>query len=228
MTSAHDLRALFLSSRLKPRLRQRHESRPSMTRDYSHFLPPRPRDTGSHSELSPLQALGWQPFFAQQISADELTATPPVRVVEVHRNALHVVGDNIDTTLPPRQDVTVGDWLLLDQARLRSSQVLERASVIKRRAPGTERQEQLIAANIETAFIVTSCNQDFNIARLERYIAVTFEAEITPVIVLTKTDMIHDPHGYIEKAKEISEGVAVVALDAKSDEPKTKLADWCK
>src|SRR6056297_3441978 len=205
MTAAHDLRALFLSSRLKPRLRQRHESRPSMTRDYSHFLPPRPRDTGSHSELSPLQALGWQPFFAQQISADELTATPP-----------------------PRQDVTVGDWLLLDQARLRSSQVLERASVIKRRAPGTDRQEQLIAANIDTAFIVTSCNQDFNIARLERYVALAYEARITPVIVLTKKDLATDPQGYVDAARAVSDLIDVIALDARSTAPGTELADWCR
>ena len=199
-----------------------------MTRDYSNFLPPRPRDTGPNAKLNPLQALGWQPFFAQQISADDLTATPPVRVVEVNRNALHVVGENIDATLPPRQDVTVGDWLLLDQARLRSSQLLERTSVIKRRAPGTDRQEQLIAANIDTVFIVTSCNQDFNIARLERYAALAYEARITPVIILTKPDLVTDPQSYINAACAVSDLIEVIALDARSDAPTTELAAWCR
>ncbi|MFD1156932.1 GTPase RsgA [Roseovarius aestuarii] len=133
---------------------------------------------------SPLETYGWQPFFAQQTDIEELIQTPPVRVVEVHRNGLHVIGDDIDQMLaPPRPDVTVGDWLLLNHEDLPASRVLERKSLLKRRAPGTDRQEQLIAANIDTCFVVTSCNQDFNIARLERYIALCFEAEIEPVIV---------------------------------------------
>ena len=199
-----------------------------MTRGYSHFLLLGPGDTRPNDSLSLLQALGWQPVFAQQISVDDLTSTPPVRVVEVHRNGLHVLGEAIDTTLPPRPDVTVGDWLLLDRARPASSRVLERTSLIKRRAPGTDRQEQLIAANIDTAFIVTSCNQDFNVARLERYLALALDAHITPVIVLTKTDLVTDAQSYIEAARTVSDLIDVVALDARGSGPKTELATWCK
>lgn len=199
-----------------------------MTRDFSHFLPPRRSETEPNASLSPLQALGWKLVFAQQISVDDLTSTPPVRVVEVHRNGLHVLGDAIETTLPPRPEVTVGDWLLLDRARPASSRVLERTSLIKRRAPGTDRQEQLIAANIDTAFIVTSCNQDFNVARLERYIALALDARITPVVVLTKSDLVTDPQSYIEAARTVSEMIDVVALDACGGAPRTELASWCK
>nr|WP_170403999.1 ribosome small subunit-dependent GTPase A [Ruegeria arenilitoris] len=199
-----------------------------MTRDYSNFLPPRASEAGSHANPSPLQALGWQPFFAQQISVEDLSATPPVRVVEVHRNGLHVVGDGIDTVLPPGADATVGDWLMLDSTRPRSSRVLERTSLIKRRAPGTDRQEQLIAANIDTAFIVTSCNQDFKVARLERYAALAFEARMTPVIVVTKTDLVTDPQNYIDAARAVSDLIDVVAFDARGDAPRTKLLPWCK
>ncbi|MFV1635776.1 MULTISPECIES: ribosome small subunit-dependent GTPase A [Phaeobacter] len=199
-----------------------------MTRDYSDFLPRRARDTGSQAKLSPLQALGWQPFFTQQVSVEDMAATPPVRVVEVHRSGQHALGDGIDTILPPRADVTVGDWLLLDQSHPRSSRALERASLIKRRAPGTDRQKQLIAANIDTAFIVTSCNQDFKLARFERYASLAFEARITPVIVLTKTDLLADPHDYIDAARAVSDIIDVVALDARGSAPKTDLATWCK
>lgn len=199
-----------------------------MIRDYSQLFPAQSGVQDATDKPAFLSTLGWQPYFSQQIDINELAQTPPVRIVEVHRNALHVLGDGIDEMLPPRRDATVGDWVLFDRDNPKSSRVLARKSLVKRRAPGTDRQEQLIAANIDTAFIVTSCNQDFNIARLERYVAVAFEAKITPVIVLTKTDMIPDPQDYIDKAKEVSETVAVVALDAKSDEPKTKLADWCK
>ncbi|MEL6915207.1 MAG: ribosome small subunit-dependent GTPase A [Pseudomonadota bacterium] len=196
-----------------------------MTRDYSQFFPPHPRET--EPGLTPLQALGWNAVFAQQISIYDLAATPPVRVVEVHRNALHVLGEGIDTTLPPRHDATVGDWLLLDAARPASSRVLERTSLLKRRAPGTNRQEQLIAANIDTVFVVTSCNRDFNVARLERYVALALDARITPVVVLTKTDLVADPQGYIDAARTVSDVLDVVALDARGEAPAADLAPWC-
>ena len=51
-----------------------------------------------------LQRIGWQPFFAQQISVDEMALTPPVRVTEVHRSGLRVLGDGIDMMVPPRAD----------------------------------------------------------------------------------------------------------------------------
>ncbi|WP_299324422.1 ribosome small subunit-dependent GTPase A [Parasphingopyxis sp.] len=199
-----------------------------MVRDYSAFLPPRIKGGGSEQHISPLETLGWQPYFATQISEDALTETPPVRIVEVHRSALHIIGDGIDKTIPPLPDATVGDWVLLDRQRPQSSRVLERKSLIKRRAPGTDRQLQLIAANIDTVFIVSSCNQDFNVARLERYIALAFEADITPVIVLTKADLVSETQSYIDRAAAISELVPVVTLDARGEEPGAKLKDWCK
>ena len=199
-----------------------------MTRDYSKFLPPEMMGGPLERPLSPLDRLGWQSHFAQQTDVDALIATPPARIVQLHRNALHVMGDGIDETLPFLPDATVGDWVLVNRDVPASSQILERKSVIKRRAPGHDRQAQLIAANIDTAFIVTSCNADFNVARLERYIALVFEADITPVIVLTKVDLCPDPQGYVDQAGAISDLVSVVTLDARGDEPKEKLADWCK
>ncbi|MFK8035922.1 MAG: ribosome small subunit-dependent GTPase A [Hyphomicrobiales bacterium] len=199
-----------------------------MTRDYSKFLMPTSAGGSSKRILSKLDVLGWQPFFAQQTSIEELAATPPVRVTEVHRNGLHILGENIDQMIQPLPDVTVGDWLLLNQAQPKSSAVLERKSLIKRRAPGSDRQVQLIAANVDTAFIVSSCNQDFNIARLERYIALAFEAGVSPVIVLTKTDLCETPETYVEDAQVISELVPVIVLDARGVEPGEKLSAWCK
>ncbi len=199
-----------------------------MTKDYSAFFPGRATGSGSAPALSPLETLGWHSHFAQQISVDALAETPPVRIVEVHHNALHVVGDGIDTTIQPLSDATVGDWVLLDRRQPQASRVLERRNLLKRRAPGTDRKIQLIAANIDTMFIVSSCNQDFNIARLERYVAMAFEAEINAVIVLTKSDLASDAEAYAEAADAISDLVAVVLLDARGDEPGKKLADWCR
>ena len=199
-----------------------------MVRDYSSFLPSSMARRSNDRELTMLERLGWGPTFAGQIDADTLVATPPVRVVAVHRSGLQVLGDGIDHMIPPGPEATVGDWLLLDRERPRSSDVLERKSLIKRRAPGTDRQVQLVAANIDTVFVVTSCNQDFNVARLERYVALAFEAEIDPVIVLTKADLVEDPSPYVDAAGNISNRVSVIALDARGTGPQQLLAEWCK
>ncbi len=199
-----------------------------MVRDYSAFLPGQPAARPARREPSALERLGWGPGFARQIDADALTATPPVRVVAVHRSGLQVVGDGIDETIPPGPEATVGDWLLLDRARPRASRVLDRTSLIRRRAPGGDRQVQLIAANIDTVFVVTSCNQDFNLARLERYVALAFDAGIEPVIVLTKADLVDDPASYVTAARAVSDRVAVISLDARGAEPVAALADWCR
>ena len=130
--------------------------------------------------------------------------------------------------IPPGPDATVGDWLMFDKENPRNSRVLDRKSIVKRRAAGRERQVQLIAANIDTAFIVTSCNQDFNVARLERYIALAMESDITPVVVLTKIDLCDSPEPFVDDAKSISDEVVVVALDARSAQPATLLAPWCR
>ncbi|MEP3631814.1 MAG: ribosome small subunit-dependent GTPase A [Shimia thalassica] len=207
--------------------RTTYESIPTMTRDYSSFLPTSTKGEATEIQKSKIDTLGWQPFFARQISIDELTQNPPVRIIEVHRSGLHAVGNDLDLTLPPDQDVTVGDWVLFDPDTQKHSRVLERKSLVKRKAPGSDRQVQLIAANIDTAFIVTSCNQDFNVARLERYIALALDSDITPVIVLTKTDLAPSHAEFVEQARAISDHATVVALDARGEEPAQKLARWC-
>lgn len=197
-----------------------------MTRDYSQFLPSNgaPEATAARSALD---ILGWQPFFAQQTDLDVLQATPPVRVVEVHRNGLQVRGDGVAALVPPGPAATVGDWLLYDAQLPAQSVVLERKSLFQRRAAGHERSLQMIAANVDTAFVVTSCNQDFNVARLERFLALAFEADVVPVIVLTKADLCADTAPFVTQAQAISDRVPVVLLNAKSEEPAEKLADWC-
>jgi ribosome biogenesis GTPase len=81
-------------------------------------------------------------------------------------------------------------------------------------AAGREQRAQSIAANVDTLLVVTSCNEDFNLSRLERYLALAFEARVTPVVVLTKADLCADVHAFIERAQGVATGVSVVALDA--------------
>ncbi len=198
-----------------------------MTRDFSKFTLSDNAQAQAAPKISTLTAHGWQPYFAQQISVEALSETPPARVTEVHRTAQYLVGDDVDGKFAKIPNATVGDWVLLNRDFPAQSVVLDRKSIIKRRAPGHDRQVQLIAANIDTAFIVTSCNQDFNVARLERYIALAFEAEITPVILLTKLDLVDNADAFLEPARAISDLVTVVALDARGAAPRELLAPWC-
>ena len=145
-----------------------------------------------------LVALGWQSFFEDQITFVNKETSIPVRVTQVHRNTINIMGVNIDRKIPAVLEVAVGDWLLLDKDNPRNSLILKRKSLVKRRAPGHDRKEQLIAANLDTTFIVSSCNQDFNIARLERYVAMAHDAEVAPVIILTKNDLSDDPQQLCE------------------------------
>ena len=186
-----------------------------MTRD----VPPAPSD--------PLKELGWRPFFAQQTVGDDLTATPPVRVTAVHRSGLHLRGDGIETVIQPRADATVGDWLLLNAAQPAQSRLLARQSLIQRKAAGDDRQQQLIAANVDSCFIVTSCNDEFNLARLERFIALVFEAAVTPVILLTKADLTDDPAPFVAAARSISDRIEIVVMNALGDQVTTQLQPWC-
>lgn len=180
-----------------------------------------------------LAELGWNNHFIAQLDDDEWENRDPARVIAVHRNALHVVGAGFSATISPFRDednhaATVGDWLLLDTDHTRAMRLLERKSLFKRRAAGVGREVQLIAANVDTLFIVSSCNQDFNIARLERYLALAREAEVMPVIILTKADLTDDSSSYVQQAASIMPGLFVEALDARNPQAAAHLKPWCK
>ncbi|MGI9507888.1 MAG: ribosome small subunit-dependent GTPase A [Geminicoccaceae bacterium] len=178
---------------------------------------------------------GWSPHFQSQLDLADLDTKAPVRVVAVHRGEIEVAGPTftgrIDTGMLENRDdeerATVGDWLLLDRATGRPARLLERRSLFKRKAPGTGRALQLIAANVDTLLIVSSCNQDFNLARLERYLALARDAEVQPIVVLTKADLTEDPGSYAAKAARLLPGLLVECIDTRSAADIEKLKPWC-
>lgn len=172
--------------------------------------------------------LGWRTHFERQL--DERTGSP-VRIMEVQKSGWQVRGDGIDTIVQPALKgepvaAAVGDWLLLDRNNNRATVLLERKSLFKRRAPGTDSREQLIAANVDTVFVVSSCNQDFNEARIERYLALAREAQVMAVIVLTKADLSDDPADYVQRAYGLAAGIVVEAVDAHDAGSLGSLDSW--
>ena len=180
--------------------------------------------------MNALETLGWRNFFASQLDAG--TTLLPARVVAVHRGRVEVLGDGVETRVTlsgnsAEMPLTVGDWVLIDTDGPRVVRLLERFGVFKRGAAGTSHNVQLIAANVDTLFIVTSANRDFNVARLERYLAIAHDAGAFPVIVITKTDTCDTVEDFVAVASRLSPGLLVEALDARDADAVTCLRPWC-
>ena len=175
---------------------------------------------------SPLISLGWSDHFARQSDLDETMA--PTRITAVHRSRLDGFQENGNVSLSPTVEAgryAVGDWVIATGAA--ASEPLERTTTITRRAAGEESKPQLIAANVDTLGIVTSCNADFNVARLERYLAMCSASGCMPLVILTKADLLDDVSGYIEQAEKLSPQLTVLAINAKDDLDVERLNPWC-
>ncbi len=180
--------------------------------------------------------LGWRPYFQQQLTLDEVEQSIPARVVAIQRSGL-TVDDGEQAfelplggkwfQLPPESRPTVGDWVLIDTARTTVVRLLERESVFQRMAAGDRSDVQLIAANVDVLFIVTSANEEFNVSRLERYLAVALEMHLQPVVVITKADLASDVDVYVEAAKVVRAGLPVEVVDARDPSQLDGVQAWC-
>lgn len=113
----------------------------------------------------------------------------------------------------------VGDWVMLDRTDNKHGNaiihnVLTRKNVFERKAAGTHKETQIIAANIDTIFICMSLNEDFNLRRLERYLSIAFDTMAKPVIVLTKADLCKDLESVVNKVLTVNAGADIVTCSS--------------
>ena len=131
------------------------------------------------SNFGSLADLGWQTFFQQQLSLDEWDDAIPARVVEQHKSEITVATESsvfnihLLATMP---EMVVGDWLLLDSQQ-HVIRLLDRKTCFSRKAAGSKLRKQLISTNVDTAFIVSSMNDDFNLNRIERFLSLVKVAD---------------------------------------------------
>ncbi|MDE0968147.1 MAG: ribosome small subunit-dependent GTPase A [Octadecabacter sp.] len=177
-----------------------------------------------------LRNLGWSTHFARQVelnpNSDPLSH--PVRVAAVHRSRLDGFSTFGPISLSPVVAAgfyAVGDWVIATGAA--ASEPLERTTEITRRAAGEESKPQLIAANVDTLGIVTSCNADFNVARLERYLAMCASSGCLPLVILTKSDQCDDPTSFVKQAENLSPMLNAIAVNATDDDDVKRLNPWC-
>ncbi len=184
--------------------------------------------------VASLPELGWGNDFIQQLSLDEWDDYVPARVIEQHRSQLLVALDNksVIVAYPVHMDaaITVGDWLLLDHD-LAVRRVLDRKTVFQRKASGEKAKTQLIAANVDTVFIVSSLNHDFSLNRIERYLVLANEAKVEPVVVLTKVDLCESEEKrehYVQQVQSLDPYLMVVTVNALDESELSQFSAWCK
>lgn len=175
-----------------------------------------------------LEALGWNSFFANQMTTDDEAGLAPVRVVEEQRSSYRILGESgawyaelsgrlrhqieLEDAIRP----CVGDWAL---ARVPAGdagsgtalidRALARRTRFSRKEAGERTAEQVIAANIDTVFLVQSMNRDLNPRRIERYLALLWESGADPVLVLSKSDLCEDPDAALESVEQVAGGVSI-------------------
>lgn len=124
---------------------------------------------------------------------------------------------------------TVGDFVLIEYIPSGDSRILKtlpRRTFFSRRDPSPGRGEQAVAANFDYVFIMQSLNLDFNAKRLERYLTLAWQSGATPVVILTKADLMKERAEYICEAQQIAVGVNVHAISAQTGEGLEELAAY--
>ncbi len=122
---------------------------------------------------------------------------------------------------PGHEDgVCVGDWVRLERilGGVRVAEILPRKTVLTRRASGIVEMEQRIASNLDRFMIVTSLNADFNVSRIERYLAVLLPGGAEPFIVLSKADLVPDREEYLSRVREAANGASVLCVSTRTGE----------
>lgn len=201
--------------------------------------------------MTPLQAIGWrwtpqtlEPGWAALLAAHP--AARPARIVEQHRSGYRVAesaeaahpaesppewqraGSYRKGDINPEARPVVGDWVLVEGTAPKSLRIvalLPRFSAIKRGAAGEHYRQQVIAANIDSAFVVCGLDADFNPRRIERYLLLVAGSGVQPVVVLTKADQAGaDVAAALCALRAVT--VPVVPVNARDPASLTALAPW--
>jgi len=187
-----------------------------------------------------LEQLGWNRHFAAKFARLNGGDCVPARVSFAGRNAFRVLTGHgeMRAELAGRLRFeaqcaadfpAVGDWVGVLPAPGEAviiQLVLPRRGRISRNAAGRATEEQVIAANVDTLFVVASLNQDFNPRRIERYLAVAWESGAQPVLLLSKADLCEDASAFQAELREVARGVPAHTVSAVSGEGMELLAPY--
>jgi ribosome biogenesis GTPase len=193
------------------------------------------------TEAPGLRSLGWDDGWAAVFAEATSDGRCPARVVAAHRDLWLLAGLDQDPdprpatvagklrfeTLGPGDLPAVGDWVAVDPSSGGGPAVihtvLPRRSALgrfaadqARRGTGRTADEQVLAANVDLVVIVAGLDRDFNLRRIERYLAVAWSSGATPLVVLNKADLDDDLAGHRLAAEAVAPGVDVLAISART------------
>lgn len=176
-----------------------------------------------------LTELGWDDFFHHYFPNEAPADCVPARVSQESRGLYRVqaekgeflaqVSGQVRFHSTQRSDFpAVGDWTVIEpragERWATIHAILPRKTLLSRKIAGKTVAEQILVANVDVVFVVTSINQDFNLRRIERYLAVVWDSGARPVILLNKADLSSDVESFVADLQSVSPGVPMHSLSA--------------
>lgn len=193
------------------------------------FSTSRLRSASDRDAVDLIEQYGWSEVWATAFAPHAHAGHTPGRVILQHRNGYLVVTDagelqakasgrlrhEAQETGPP----AVGDWVALSpnaqDGAATIHAVLPRRTAFVRRAADSARRTQILAANIDVAFVVTSMNADLNPRRIQRFLAAAMDSGARPVLVLTKSDLSADPQAEAARVAALETQTLVLTVSAR-------------
>ena len=185
-----------------------------------------------------LRPIGFTPAVAQAMATLGASGMP-MRLIEVHRETVRVTDGANEYSARPMpallrmladagEALTVGDWLLVQRDAHGTPWIHQRmppfTQIVRRNSSGAR---QSLVTNVDTAMLAMGLDGDFNLRRLERYLAIVKPAGIWPIVILTKRDLFDDIEGRLDALRErLPHDIAVHAVDARAPLTATELAPY--
>lgn len=176
--------------------------------------------------MDSLQRLGWNFSRQQELARLDDPSYQPARVAVEHRGAYGLLGSVSGTAKlagrlrqhldAQNQQPCVGDWVAVRPAGEIAiiEALLPRHTLLSRRQAGTKLREQAVASNVDVVFVVSSANRDFNLRRIERYLATAWASGGQPVLVLSKADACEHIEPFLDALSKIATGVNIIVSSA--------------
>ena len=169
-----------------------------------------------------LHRLGWDDGWEAAFAEHRAAGLVPARVAIQHRGAYDLLRDEgelrasaANRLVRDEELPAVGDWVGVDPETNLIEAVLPRRTTISRKEVWQATREQVLAANVDVAFLVQALPLDFNVRRLERYLAMAWESGAQPVVLLTKTDLVDDVQPFLDDVETVTLGSCpVLAVSA--------------
>ena len=191
--------------------------------------------------MTDLKTLGWNKHFEQAFADYVSQGFEPARVALEYQGLYRVFTQSDDVlaeirgkirhTARGREDFpAVGDWVaisrLANENRAAIEAILPRTSKFSRKAAGDTTEEQIVATNVDTVFLVVGLDHNYNVRRIERYLILAFESGARPVIILSKADVAKDLEACIREVEEVALDTPIHAVSAKHGSGLEALSDY--